>query len=345
MLIATPDHTHAVITHGRDAGRQARLMPEAADAQRLRGPHAGQGGQASAKSSTQMGIQGHSIEGIRLICEWIRSRPDRRSPRGGCLVQPELLSLGARRLESRVEDRPKETPPVPAKLDWDLWIGPAPMRPYHRAYHPVYVAVLVGLRLRHDGRPWGAYARSFYSALKLTAPTSVEATTCGNTAEVHPLSAIVTFRFPARARLPPVKLTWYEGTRPPRPAELEDGRQMPAEGGVLLQREQGDVMAGVYGDSPQMIPEAKRRATTLPPKTLPRIGVCHEEQWVRACKGGQPGGAEFAYAGPLTEICLLGNVAKRVDARLQWDAAAMKITNLAEANVLLRTECRKGWSL
>lgn len=104
-------------------------------------------------------------------------------------------------------------------------------------------------------------------------------------------------------------------------------------------------MAGVYGDNPQIIPEAKRRATTLPPKTLPRIGVCHEEQWARACKGGQPGGAEFAYAGPLTEVCLLGNVAKRVDARLQWDAAAMKITNLAEANVLLRTECRKGWSL
>ena len=104
-------------------------------------------------------------------------------------------------------------------------------------------------------------------------------------------------------------------------------------------------MAGVYGDSPQIIPAAKMRDITLPAKTLPRARVCHEEEWARACKGGQPGGADFAYAGPLTEVCLLGNVAKRVDARLQWDAAAMKITNLAEANVLRRTEYRKGWSL
>jgi hypothetical protein len=104
-------------------------------------------------------------------------------------------------------------------------------------------------------------------------------------------------------------------------------------------------MAGVYCDSPRIIPEKKMKRAALPPKTLPRIHTTHEADWVRACKTGQPAGAEFAYSGPLTEICLLGNIAKRVDARIEWDAANLKITNLPEANRYVRTEYRKGWEL
>ncbi len=128
---------------------------------------------------------------------------------------------------------------MPAGLNWDLWIGPAPMRPYHRAYHPPtwrcwwdFGCGMMGDRGAHT-------LDAVVSALKLGPPTSVEATSCGNTPEVHPLSAIVTFRFPAREGLPPLKLTWYEGTRPPRPDDLEDGRRMPAEGGDLHQGQQG----------------------------------------------------------------------------------------------------------
>jgi len=182
-------------------------------------------------------------------------------------------------------------------------------------------------------------------ALKLTAPTSVDGTSCGNTPEVHPLSAIVTFQFPARDDMPPLKLKWYEGTRPPRPADLEDGRRLPAEGGVLFKGTKGIIMCGVYGNSPRIIPETKMREVTLPEKTIPRVNGTHEQDWVRACKTGDPAGADFSYSGPLTEICLLGNIAKRVDTRIRWDAENLKITNLPDANQYVRAEYRKGWKL
>lgn len=234
---------------------------------------------------------------------------------------------------------------MPAGLNWDLWIGPAPMRPYHRAYHPAtwrcwwdFGCGMMGDRGAHTLDP-------VFAAMKLCPPTSVDATSCGNTDEVHPLSAIVTFRFPERDGLPPLVLTWYEGTRPPRPEGLEDGRAMPAEGGVLFKGTEGTIMAGVYGDSPRIIPESRMREVPLPPKTLPRVEGTHEMDWVRACKTGEPAGAHFGYSGPLTEICLLGNVAKRVDTRIMWDAAALQVTNVPDANRFVRTVYRDGWSL
>ena len=120
---------------------------------------------------------------------------------------------------------------------------------------------------------------------------------------------------------------------------------MPAEGGALLKGTKGTIMFGVYGNSPRLIPEAKMREVRLPPKTIPRIRGSHEQDWVRACKTGQPAGADFSYSGPLTETCLLGNIAKRVDVRIVWDAANLRITNLPEANRYVRTEYRKGWEL
>jgi predicted dehydrogenase len=219
------------------------------------------------------------------------------------------------------------------------------MRAYHPAYHPLvwrcwwdFGCGMMGDRGAHTFDPivW---------ALKLGAPTSVEATSCGNTPEVHPLSAIVTFRFPARGNLPPVKLTWYEGTRPPRPDDLEEGRKMPDEGGAFIKGSKGTIMFGVYGNSPRIIPESKMKEVKLPEKTLPRVNGSHEQDWVRACKSGQPAGADFAYSGPLTETCLLGNTAKRIDGRIEWDAANLRITNSPEATRLVRTEYRKGWSL
>jgi hypothetical protein len=162
---------------------------------------------------------------------------------------------------------------------------------------------------------------------------------------VHPLSAIVTFEFPARGDLPPVRLNWYEGTRPPRPVDLEDGRRLPAEGGALFKGSEGTIMCGVYGNSPRIIPEKKMQEATLPEATIPRVEGSHEMDWSRACKSGKPAGADFAYSGPLTEICLLGNVAKRVDTRIHWDAENLEITNLPEANQHVRTEYRAGWAL
>ena len=146
--------------------------------------------------------------------------------------------------------------------------------------------------------------------------------------------------------MPPVKLTWYDGLCPPRPEELEDGRRMGhAEGGSLFKGSKGKLVAGVYGEGPRLIPESAMKAYKTPAKTIPRVKGSHEQEWVRACKTDGRAGADFEYSGPLTEMCLLGNVARRVDAMIEWDAANMTVTNLPEANKYVRTEYRQGWSL
>jgi predicted dehydrogenase len=344
VVVATPDHTHAVIAMaamkaGKHVYCQKPLTHDVYEARML--------AQAAkeAKVATQMGIQGHSDEGVRLICEWIWAGliGEIREVDAWCSLS--YYPWGHAYWSSKYSERPKDTPTVPTTLDWDLWIGPAPMRPYHPAYHPLvwrcwwdFGCGMMGDRGAHTFDP-------IFWALKLGAPASIEATSCGNTPEVHPLSAIVTFRFPARGDLPPVKLTWYEGTRPPRPEDLADDRQMPGEGGAILIGSKGKIMCGVYGEGPRLFPESKMKEAKLPEKTLPRVNGSHEQDWVRACKSGQPAGADFSYSGPLTEACLLGNVAKRMDARIEWDAANLKITNLPEANRYVRTEYRKGWSL
>jgi predicted dehydrogenase len=344
VVVGTPDHTHAVISMAAmKAGKhvycqkplthdvyESRMLAEAA---------------RQARVATQMGIQGHSKDGARLICEWIAAGliGEVREVDAWCSLS--YYPWGHAYWSSKWSERPAETPPVPPALDWDLWIGPAPMRPYHPAYHPQvwrcwwdFGCGMMGDRGAHTLDP-------VFWALKLGAPTSIEATSCGNTKEVHPLSAIVTFRFAARGELPPVKLTWYEGTRPPRPEELEDDRKMPAEGGAIFNGAKGKIMCGVYGDGPRLIPEKMMKEVKLPEPTIPRVKGSHEMDWVRACKTGTAAGADFAYSGPLTELCLLGNVAKRIDARIEWDAANLKVTNLAAANQYIRTEYRKGWSL
>ena len=345
VLIATPDHTHAVIAMAAiKAGKhvycqkplchdlyEARMLTQAA---------------AESKVATQMGIQGHSSEGFRLICEWIWAGAIGEVREVDAWCSLTYYPWGHAYWSSKWgAARPTDTPPLPDKLNWDLWLGPAPERPYHPAYHPSvwrcwwdFGNGMMGDRGAHS-------LDSVVSSLKLGPPTSVEATSCGLNPDTHPLSAIVTFQFPAREGLPPVKLTWYEGTRPPRPPQLEDGHDLPDQGGVIFKGSKGALMCGVYGDSPRLIPETAMQAYQRPPKTLPRIKGSHEMSWVNAAKAGVQPGAHFGYSGPLTETCLLGNIAKRVDARIDWDAANLKITNLPDANKYVRAEYRKGWTL
>jgi predicted dehydrogenase len=344
VVVATPDHTHAVISiaairAGKHVYCEKPLTHNVYEARTLARAA------REAGVATQMGIQGHSGEGIRLIREWIAAGLIGAVHEVDAWCSLSYYPWGHASWSSSWSERPQETPPVPAGLNWDLWIGPAPMRPYHRAYHPRtwrcwwdFGCGMMGDRGAHTLDP-------VFWALDLTAPDSIDATSCGNTVEVHPLSAIVTFRFPARQNLPPLRLNWYEGTRPPRPLELEDGRSMPAEGGALFKGTSGTIMCGVYGDSPRIIPEAKMREAELPEKTLPRVSGSHEQDWVRACKTGEPAGADFSYSGPLTETCLLGNIAKRLDQRIDWDAPNLQITNLPEANRYVRPEYREGWTL
>jgi len=345
VVIATPDHTHAVISmeamrRGKHVYCQKPLTHDVYESRML--------AKAARETgiTTQMGIQGHSGEDIRLICEWIWDGAigEVRDVDAWCSLS--YYPFGHEWWSSKWSRRPQETPPVPSTLDWDLWLGPAPQRPYHPAYHPGvwrcwwdFGCGMMGDRGAHTLDP-------VFWALKLGHPTSVEATSLDLNPDTHPVASIVTYRFPARGDLPPVKLTWYEGLRPPRPIELEDGRRMGhIEGGVLFKGSKGTLMAGVYGEDPRLIPESKMKEYKQPPKTIPRVEDSHEQDWVRACKDGRPASADFEYSGLLTEVCLLGNLAKRVDARIEWDGANMKVTNLPEANKYIHTPYREGWTL
>jgi hypothetical protein len=201
-------------------------------------------------------------------------------------------------------------------------------------------------------------------ALKLKYPTSVEASIASHrhkresgwtelvvNNETYPDASIVHYKFPARGDMPPVKLTWYDGgLLPPRPEELEPDRQMGKDdSGVVFIGDKGKLMCGTYGDSPRLIPETKMEEYKRPEKTIPRIpgGVDgHEQDWVRACKGGEPACSNFDYSGPLTEAVVMGNLAIRNPGRtLEWDGEDMKVTNLPEANEHVHRQYREGWTL
>jgi hypothetical protein len=320
-------YTQKPLTHGVWEARQLALAAK------------------TSKVTTQMGIQGHSGEGIRLVVEWVRAGliGEVREVDGWCDLS--YYPWGHAYWSSKWGERPAEIPAAPAWLDWDLWIGPAPFRPYHPAYHPLvwrcwwdFGVGMMGDRGVHTFDP-------IFWPLRLGAPKTIEATSCALNNETHPLANIVTYCFPARGDMPPVKLTWYDGLRAPRPEELEEGRNMPAEGGIIFKGTKGKIMAGVYGEAPRIIPEKLMQETARPPETIPRIQGTHEQEWARACKAGTKAGASFEYSGPLTEICLLGNVAKRLDARIYWDAANLKVTNNPSAEPLIRRPYREGWSL
>jgi hypothetical protein len=182
-------------------------------------------------------------------------------------------------------------------------------------------------------------------ALKLGAPISVEACSTRVNKETYPLGSIVTYHFPARGEMPPVKLVWYDGgLKPARPEGMDPGWRMDTNGSLYI----GDkgIMAGHV-----VMPKARRDEFGKAPQVLPR-SPGHYKEWINACKGGEPARSNFDHAGPMTETVLLGNVALRMELRerlfreaLLWDSEKMQFTNVPEANQYLRREYRKGWSL
>jgi predicted dehydrogenase len=331
VVVATPDHSHAVIT--MDALKKRKhvycekpltwsVAESRAVAEEAR----------KAGVATQLGNQGQATEEDRVVREMILD---------GAIghVREVHVSIGARFWRyPALQDRPSDTPPVPDGLDWNLWLGPAAERPYHPEYHP------------WTWRNWWEFGTgqlgdlgchklsTVFKALDLKHPVSVEACSTKMFPEVYPLGVLARFEYPARGERPPVKLHWYDGgLLPPLPADLE-----PRAGRSYETIYVGDT-GTIYGH--RIVPEAKMKAYGRPPKTLPR-SPGHYKEFVDACRGGPPPGANFPdHAGVLTETCMLGNVALRAGKKLQWDGPALKITNDADANKLLHREYRAGWTL
>jgi predicted dehydrogenase len=290
--------------------------------------------------ATQMGNEGNSGEGMRLTVEWIRDGAI------GPVREVHAWSGSGGSQWTDLMDRPEETPPVPNTLDWDLWLGPAPYRPYHPAYTPYnwrgwwdFGTGAIGDMACHNIDP------AFW-ALELGSPTSVEASGARLNDETVTTGTLYHYEFPARGDMPAVTLKWYDGgLRPPRPPELEQGRRM--RGAIYFVGDDGVIMCGSHSGTPRIIPESKMQAYELPPKTIPRVeGVeAHHHDWIEACKGGDLTTANFDYSGPLTEMVLLGNVALRTGKKIYWDSQNIKATNAPEADKYIRPVFREGWSL
>ncbi len=342
VLIATPDHTHAQITidcmkAGKHVYCQKPLTHTVKEARAV--------ARVARETGvvTQMGIQGHSAEGIHLICEWIWDGAIGKIEQVDAWCSLAYYPPGQAYWCTTHYDIPTEKPPVPAGLDWNLWLGPAPWRDYHPTYHPGRWRAWYDFGCGMMGDRGVHTLDSVFMALKLQQPEVISATVSNLNNQTHPITSIVNYHFAARENMPPVKLTWYEGIEVPRPEELEDGRRLPAEGGIIFKGEKGAIMCGVYGDNPQIIPLQKMRDYQRPPKTLPRIEGSHEMEWINAIKEGRRANADFAYSAQLTEFVLLGNLAKRTQSKLYYDAQQCKITNNDQANALLETEYRTGW--
>jgi len=331
VVIGTPDHTHAPpaamamrmgkhcycekpLTHNV---YETRVLTELA---------------AKHKLATQLGTQIHARDNYRRVVELVQSGAI------GPVRRVEVWFPGAR----GGKDRPTETPPVPEGLDWDLWLGPAPYRPYHPCYVP------------GNWRDWWDFANGTlgdfgchymdlpFWALKLKYPTSVEAEA---PVPPHPETTAPTltvrYEFPARGDLPPVTMTWRNGPDN-RPAIFQEKSLPDWRSAILFVGEKGMIQADY--SKHVLLPESQFADFQRPEPTIPK-SIGHHQEWIRACKTGEPTTCRFDYSGPLTETVLLGNVSYRVGSKLEWDAENLKATNCPEADKLLRRVYREGWTL
>jgi hypothetical protein len=349
VYIMTPDHLHATVAlAGMKAGKhvivhkpignyfhEARLAIETA---RQTGAATHMFCAAGNQTAPQIAewIQAGAIGGVREVHNW-SNRP--YWPQG-------MTSL------------PTETVPVPEGLDWDLWLGPVPHRPYSPAYTN---AVFRGWYDFGSGALGDMGHYSFFQIfkiLKLGAPLTVEASRSQfwkiddllwkkqiNSVS-YPRASLIRWEFPERADMPPVAIHWYDGgLRPPKLHELEeDGEPMPEEG-LLFVGDQGKILAGFTAEEPRLVPKARMQAFAPPPQTLPRPAE-ELDQWIRACRGTAPSDASFENVAPIAETILLGNIALRIDKKLRWDAANVRFVDAPEADALMnRPEYREGWKL
>ena len=293
--------------------------------------------------ATQIAVANQASESTRQLCEWIWD--------GAIGPVREVHNWSSRPFWPQGVERPKEIEPVPEGLDWDLWLGPAQERPYNHAYLPFVWRGWADFGCGALG-DMGSYSfDTIFRVLKLEAPLSVESSSSDRYDETYPLASMTHFNFPARAEMPPVKFTWYDGgLKPERPDDLEANRPFKNEKegedgeGLLFVGDRGKILSTFNGGNPQIIPQSKMDAYKQPPKTLPR-SPGNEREWLDACKGGKvkPGG-NFEFEGLVTETLLLGNVASRYGQKLTWDRANLSV-NSEVAQKYVRPDRRKGWEL
>jgi predicted dehydrogenase len=302
-----------------------------------------------------MGNQGHSSNDIRKLCEMIWSGAIGHVREVHCWTNRPIWPQG--------RQRPAGSDAVPAKLDWDKWLGPAPERPFVSkwpedpdsaggrprkggdVYHPFawrgwwdFGCGALGDMACHvmDGANW---------ALKLGAPDSVELVGSSPImSEMAPQWSIIKYSFPARGDMPACTLTWYDGGKlPERPKEMEG--EFGSSGTIFI-GDKGKMRCGEYCDHPKLLPESTMVDYKMPEPTIPRVPEDSPyADFIRACKGGPAACSNFDVSGPFTEIVLLGNLALRLGKRIEWDSKHMRAKGLPEADQFIHGKYRKGWTV
>lgn len=339
VMIGIPDHHHYTATMiamqlGKHVYTQKPLTHTVWEARKLL--------EAAEryKVVTQMGNQGHAKEGWRLVYEFIHS--------GALGAIREVHTWTDRPIWPQGMLRPEQTDEVPSNLNWDVWLGPAPERPYKKdIYHPFNWRGWLDFGTGALGDMACHMMDGIFWALDPGHPTSIEPLALTEvTAEAYPRASIIKWEFPTRGRRRPFAAYWYDGgLRPPVPEELEPGRRMPTTGNLFIGSKAKMLVSGDYGDSPRIIPESKMREIGKPPQLLER-SPGHVLEWIMACVGEKPADypkTNFSYSSPMTEVILLGNIALRMGRRLEWDGPAMTFKNCPEANQYLTREYREGW--
>ncbi len=346
VVVSTCEHTHAFATlPALQLGKhvycekplthnvwEARVIREAAD---------------KAKVATQMGTQIHAGDNYRRVVELIQSGAIGNVTdvhvwvgRAWGWHENQAASKAANDIVF-VQDRPKKSDPIPTGLDWDLWVGPAPERPFNNLYVPGpkwYRWWDFGNGTMSDlGSHWIDLP---FWALNLDHPRTIEAHGPPINAEIAPASMQVDYTYGPRGKMAPVNLSWYQGTYKP---QLWKDKEIPQWGsGVLFVGDKGMLLSD-YGKH-LLLPENDFKDFERPEQFIPK-SIGHHAEWIHACKTGEPTTCNFEYAGWLTEANHLGNVAYRVGKKLKWNAKKLKAKNVPEAARYIKREYRKGWEL
>ncbi|MBI1387760.1 MAG: gfo/Idh/MocA family oxidoreductase [bacterium] len=339
VTVSTPDHMHAVaamacMKRGLGVYVQKPLTHDIFESRQL---------QAAAHKYgvvTQMGNQGHSGDGVRECCEMIWD--------GAIGDVREVHSWTNRPIWPQGIQAPLDPEPIPEEIDWDLWLGTAPWRPFNHGYAPFnwrgwwdFGTGALGDMACHilDAPNW---------ALMLGYPSSVECVYQeGASDQSPPTKSKIKYEFPARGSMPPVTLYWYDGgLMPERPKEIDpDAKLGDGDNGSLFVGDKGYITTRTYGEDPTLHPAAKFKDYKRPAPYIPRIPN-HHFDWTNGIKGGPKPCSNFDYAAPFAEVVLLGNLAIHCPGqKLLWDGPNMRVTNYPEANQYVKRTYRKGWSL
>jgi predicted dehydrogenase len=333
VVVSTTDHTHApasvwAMCRGLGVYCEKPVAHSVYEARVVQETY------KKTKVATQMGTQIHATDNYRRVVELIQS---------GAIGPVREAHVWCGRKGLVDGNRPKEEPPVPANLDWDLWLGPAPYRPYHPRYMPGCTT----------WEQWWDFGNGClgdmgshlidlpFWALKLRDPLSIAAEGAQLRPETYPEWLVVHWEHPARGDLPPVTLHWYDGIQQPR-VEVPDNDLKKWHQGILFVGDKGMLVAD-YGRC-ILAPADRFRDFQRPRPSIPP-SKGHYQEWLLGIKTGSPTLCNFDYSGKLVENNLLGSVAFRTGKKLTWDATALKAINCPDADRYIRPPYREGWTL